>query len=101
MARSARYRQNTKGFAKVLTSKQMQDAMKDRAEQVQQRAEAIAPRDTGDYGSSFRVDVGIREGPKPRAVAKVINDDVAAPYVEWGTSKTPRFRVMGRAAGSA
>jgi hypothetical protein len=101
VAPRARYRQNTKAFAKVLVSKQMQDAMKDRAEQVQQRAEGIAPRDTGDYGSSFRVEVGVREGPKPRAVAKVVNDNPAAPYVEWGTSRTPRYRVMGRAAGGA
>ncbi len=101
MARRARYRHDYKKFGKVMTSRQMQEAMKARAEKVQSRAEGIAPHHTGEYASSFRVEVGVRKGPKPRAIAKVINDDPAAPYVEWGTSRTPRYRVMGRAAGSA
>lgn len=96
----ARYRHDYKKFGKVMTSRQMQDAMKGRAEQVRSRAEALAPRRTGAYASSFKVEVSIRKGPKPRAVAKVINDNPAAPYVEWGTSRTPRYRVMGKAAGS-
>lgn len=100
MASRARFRANYKGIGKMLTSPQMQQAMRTRAEQVQRRAESLAPRETGEYGASFRVEVDVREGAKPRARARVINDSPAAPYVEWGTSRTPRYRVMGRAAGT-
>ena len=100
MAPKARFRSNYKGIGAMLRSRQMQEEMRKRAEDVQDKAQAMAPRDTGDYATSFRVETGVREGKKPRAQAKVINDDPAAPYVEWGTSRTPRFRVLGRAAGA-
>ncbi|WP_353889554.1 HK97 gp10 family phage protein [uncultured Thermomonospora sp.] len=100
-AARARYRPDIRGFGRVLASRQMQEEMRQRAERVARRARELAPVDTGEYARSFRVEVGVREGPRPRAVALVINDDVAAPYVEWGTSRTPRYRVMGRAAESA
>lgn len=100
MARKARFRGNYKGVGQILRSHQMQQEMKQRADRVKAKAETLAPHHTGQYAGSFRVEVGVREGGKPRAMAKVINDDPAAPYVEWGTSRTPRFRVMGRAAGA-
>ena len=98
MAPRAKFRGDYKGIGKILRSKQMQKEMEARAEKVQTKAEGLAPQDSGTYRQSFRVEVGVREGRKPRAVAKVVNDAPNAPYVEWGTSKTPRFRVMGRAA---
>jgi len=100
MAQRARFKGNYKGVGEMLVSDKMQDAMEERAEKVQSRCVANAPRDTGAYSSSFRVETGVRPGAKPRAESKVINDDKAAAYVEWGTSRTPRFRVMGRAAGA-
>lgn len=101
MAPRARFKGNYKGLGQILTSKQMQNEMEARARRVQSRCVATSPRDTGNYSSSFRVETGVRPGAKPRAESKVINDDEAAAYVEWGTSRTPRHRVMGRAAGSA
>jgi hypothetical protein len=100
MSKRARFKGNYKGVGKILVSKKMQDAMEERAEKVQGRCVANAPEDTGTYKASFRIETGIRPGSKPRAQSKVINDDKAAAYVEWGTSRTPRFRVMGRAAGA-
>lgn len=100
MAR-ARFRANYKGIGQILTSPQMQREMKARAEKVKARAEALSPEDTGRYVTSFKVETLIRKAKTSRAVAKVVNDSPHAAYVEWGTSKTPRFRVMGRAAGSA
>jgi hypothetical protein len=100
VARTARFRGNYKGVGRILRSRQMQEEMRHRAEDVKNKAVALAPRDTGAYVSAFRVETGVRKGKKPRAQAKVINDDSAAPYVEWGTSRTPRYRVMGRAAGT-
>lgn len=101
MARKAKFRGDYDGIGEMLCSPQMQAEMRARAERVQSRAESLAPVETGQYRSSFRVEVGVRDGKTRRAEAKVINDDTAAPYVEYGTSKTPRYRVMGRAAGSA
>ncbi len=100
MAR-VRFRANYKGIGLILKSPQMQREMTARAEKIKARAESLAPRDTGSYASSFKVETYIREGKTTRAVAKVINSSNHAAYVEWGTSRTPRYRVMGRAAGSA
>lgn len=100
MARKARFRGNYKGVGQILVSKKMQAAMETRAKRVEAACVAGSPHDTGEYSASFRVETGVRPGSKPRAESKVINDDPAAPYVEWGTSRTPRFRVMGRAAGA-
>jgi hypothetical protein len=101
VAKRARFKGNYKGIAQILVSKQMQREMEQRARGVETRCVSNAPRDTGAYASSFRVETGIRPGKKPRAESKVINDDEAAVYVEYGTSRTPRHRVMGKAAGSA
>lgn len=100
MASKARFRGNYKGIGEILRSAQMQTEMAQRAEKVKAKAETLAPRHTGQYAASFRVETGIRAGDKPRAESKVINDDAAAVYVEYGTSRTPRHRVMGRAAGA-
>jgi hypothetical protein len=100
MAPHAKFRGDYKGIGKILRSTQMQREMETRAERVKSKAEALAPRDSGQYSASFRVETGVREGRKPRAVSKVINDARNAPYVEWGTSKTPRHRTMGKAAGT-
>lgn len=100
MAPRARFKGNYKGIGRMLVSMQMQKEMEARAKPVKARCVANAPRDSGDYASSFRIETGVRQGARPRAQAKVINDDEAAAYVEWGTSRTPRYRVMGRAAGA-
>lgn len=101
MAPRASFRPDYKGIGRILTSTQMQDEMESRANRLEAACRATAPRHTGAYASSFRVETGIREGSKPRAQAKVINDDFAATLVEWGARNVPRHRVMGRAAGSA
>lgn len=100
MAPRARFRGNYKGIGRILTSKQMQDEMESRADKLKGACQASAPRETGAYSRSFHVETGIRKGGKPRAQSKLINDDESAVYVEWGTSRTPRYRVMGRAAGA-
>jgi hypothetical protein len=99
MAERARFKGNYKGIGQILRSVQMQREMEQRAKPIKARCVATSPRDTGAYASSFRIETGIRPGRKPRAESKVINSDPAAPYVEWGTSRTPRHRVMGKAAG--
>ncbi|HEY9369738.1 HK97 gp10 family phage protein [Streptomyces sp.] len=101
MARRATFRTNYKGVGKILASTRMQDQMEDRAKRLQAVCEAGAPEDTGTYRRSFRVETGVRQGKSPRAQSKLINDARHATLVEWGSARTPRYRVMGRAAGSA
>lgn len=97
MAR-AKFNASYKGIGQILRSEQMKREMKARADQIKAEAEALAPVDSGNYVESFRVETEIRKGATIRAIAKVINDSPHAAYVEWGTSRTPRHRVMGRAA---
>lgn len=101
MARRAQFRTNYKGVGKILASKKMQDQMEERAERLRSVCEADAPEESGTYRRSFRVETGVRQGVKPRAQSKLINDARHATLVEWGSRRTPRHRVMGRAAGSA
>lgn len=100
MAR-AEFRADYKGIGLILKSPQMMREMKARAERVQARAVSLSPHQTGNYVASFRVETSVRVGKTTRAIAKVINDSPHATFVEWGTSRTPRHRVLGRAAGSA
>ncbi len=69
-----------------------------KANQVKQRAEATAPRDTGEYASKFRVHGGRLQQGSP--VIYVANDDDAAAHIEWGTKHTPAHNTMGNALDS-
>jgi hypothetical protein len=95
---------NYKGIGEMLRSKSMLDAMVFRAEKIKTVAEAIAPFDPGSkdgthYRDAFRVETSTHGGiHKDRAEAKVVNDDAAAFYIEYGTEDTPRFRTLGKAA---
>lgn len=102
MVERPRFRQNYGGVGKMLRSPQMRAAMVTRAEKLKARMEAMSPRLTGNYGSSFQVTSGLQRGPGggKRAWAKVVNTSPHAAYVEWGGRNTPRYRVMGRASGS-
>lgn len=66
------------------------------ADRVQGRAAALAASEAPD-SSPPRVVEGTR--PKGRPYARVQMDDGAAQ--EWGTSKTQRRRILGRAAEGA
>ncbi len=62
-------------------------------ELVKAEAERIAPRDTGDYASSFKNSVGVEPtfggkfGAVPRVVGRVTNDSAHAGYVEYGNGR--------------
>jgi len=95
-----------KGIGEMLCSPEMQAEMLRRAEKVKAAAEAMAPfdprsKDGTHYKDSFEVSSGVREGKTRRAFGRVTNTDPAAWYVEWGTSDTPRFRVLGKALDHA
>ncbi len=103
-----KYRANYKGIGEMLCSQVMPANMHGRAGRVAVRAEATAPRRTGDYASSFQVSSGVRAGGRTRrAYGRVTNTDPKARLLEYGTGpdengrKTPRFRTLGSALDAA
>lgn len=62
------------------------------AERVAARARTLAAADEMD----LEIDIGQFIRPGGRPVANVIAEDAADQ--EWGTAKTPRRRILGRAA---
>lgn len=87
----------------VLRADWMLEEMVRRAENAKIEAEATAPFDPNShdgthYKDSFRVASDTHGGvQKDRAEARLVNDDSAAIYIEYGTRDTPRHRTLGRA----
>lgn len=100
------YEQSYAGVGEMLRADFMVAAMRAEAEKVKTVAESIAPFDPTStdgvhYKERFRVESGVREGKKPRAYGRVLNDDPAAFQIEYGTSDTPRHRTLGIAMHAA
>jgi hypothetical protein len=99
----ATYRPSFKGLGELLKSPEMVAEMVAAAERAKAFAEAIAPRETGEYASRFSVAATRDGGSKhDRAAAYLINDDPASLSIEYGTgepngSRTPKHRTLGRA----
>ncbi|MFJ1704498.1 hypothetical protein [Kitasatospora sp. NPDC088346] len=70
-----------------------------KAQEVKAKAEAIAPRQSGDYAGKFKLRSGVKNG---KAFAQVANTDPAANVIELGArgGKNPKHRVLGRALQS-
>lgn len=101
MARS-RFDASFAGIGELLNSPRMVADMRRRAERVAARASATAARDTGRYASSFRVESGAHGGRgNDRAYGRVVNDDEAAPYQEFGTSRQEARHTLRNALHSA
>lgn len=102
MAR-ATFKPNSKGIGSMLRSQKMEREMVNRAGLVQGYGEAIAPRDTGEYAASFRIESGtdnspVRLGTSDRAWAMVRNFARHAAAVEFGNRQVGEGqRVLGRA----
>lgn len=79
------YRMNFAGLGKVMRSRGMQTMLAGEAQRGKQYAEVIAPVDTGDYASSFRVTASARGAGRwsDRAVAYLYNDSDHALLVEY------------------
>lgn len=86
-----RYQPDFAGTRKLMTSPEMAQVMKDRAERAMPYARGISPHDSGDYAAAFRVEVVRRGGPRRnRAEARLVNGLRYADDVER------RHRVLGR-----
>jgi hypothetical protein len=96
------FQPNYDGIGQMLRSREMEAEMLRRAEQGKAFAEAIAPfdehsKDGTHYKDAFRVESTTEGGiHHDRTEAKLINDDRAAFFVEFGTKTTPRHRTLGR-----
>lgn len=96
-----RYQMNIPGLRKIMTGKGMEAMLRGEAQRGKQYAELIAPVDTGDYASSFRVassrhGAGARRSRwgsdwSDRAAAYLYNDSDHAILVEFEDD----FRTLG------
>jgi len=86
-----RYVPSFAGTRKVMTSPEMAEVMRRRAEAALPVAQSFSPRESGEYAGAFRVEVVRRGGPRRnRAEARLVNDAAYARDVEY------RHRVLGR-----
>lgn len=88
---------NPAGIGAMLRSTAMQAEMRRRAERGKEFAESVAPYDPHNethYRDAFRVEDRPRHD---RACAALVNDDGAAFYIEYGTSKTEAHHTLTRA----
>lgn len=96
------FKPSYEGIGQMLRSGHMAARMLKRAEKVEARAAATAPRsgDTRDKPYADRFSAGVRHRTD-RVVGVVTNDHPAAIPIEYGTSTTPKHRTLGRALDAA
>jgi hypothetical protein len=90
-----------RGVGELLRSPEIEAATVPFAARIKAAAEASAPFDATSrthYRDSFHIETNRRGGVHhDRAVASVVNTDAAAFFIEYGTSRTPKFRTLGNA----
>jgi HK97 gp10 family phage protein len=80
----------------LLNGDPMKQHMRDIAKAIQERAQAIAPVDSGDYRDSIKV--GVAEQGDDGLEITVYSDDWKANFIEWGTTNNPAWAPLRRAA---
>ncbi|KFG07476.1 hypothetical protein [Streptomyces scabiei] len=81
----------------VMQSAPVRDALREKAEEIVPRAQALARAEIGEeFAESIAVSEEIR--PQGRPTAKVVADRADAEAHEYGDSTTARRRILGRAA---
>lgn len=86
---TVRYKPDIEGTGRLMKSPEMQLVLRSAAEKGKAFAMSIAPVETGEYESRFRVETSAHGGTGAggdRAVAYLINDSPHAAYVEWQDS---------------
>jgi hypothetical protein len=104
---TAKFNASYKGIGAMLRADFMLAAMVGKAEKVKARAEETAPfdphsKDGTHYRDAFHVESEDRGGAHhDRAVARVVNDDPAAFFIEYGNVNVEKHRTLGRALDAA
>lgn len=81
---TTRYVGSYSGIGQLMKSEDMQALVRQVAEKGMAFAESISPEHTGEYKSSFEVQVSADGGPKnDRAEAVLVNTSDHAVNVEW------------------
>lgn len=87
-----------RGIGQLLRSSEMQAEMLRRAARAKVYAQATAPRETGQFATSFTTHVVARGGAhRDRAEAVLANTDPAGLAIELGTRRTPAHRTLRKA----
>lgn len=79
---------------RAMQSQPVRDALKVRAEQIKNRAEMLKGDSVHTENTNLEVSSGTR--PKGRPYSRVTSDN---PDAEYGTMKSPKIRLLGKAAG--
>lgn len=94
---TVRYTPDIAGTGRLMKGPEMQEMVRSAAEKGKAFAESISPVETGEYKSSFRVEVTAHGGTGvggDRAQANLINDSDHATDVEW----VDNYHVLARTA---
>lgn len=103
------YVANNRSFGAFIRSQQMRSATAEVAQDIARMARALSPasKDGGDDGTHMRDQFEVEEsagfmrvGRNTRVQVDVVNGDRAAAPNEFGTSRTPRRRMLGRAGAA-
>lgn len=91
-----KYSKSISGTNKLMTSPQMLAFLLTRAQAGLAYAQAVAPRESGDYAEAFEIGRARRRGGprKNRAEVELVNTSDHASAVEWTNSGG--HRVLGR-----
>ncbi|MEV5977490.1 hypothetical protein [Streptomyces sp. NPDC052114] len=97
MARSGRFEPDPRGIGEVMRSQQVRRALRQVADAIEPRAQALARAEVSDeFAEAIYVEEDIR--PRGRPTARVIADREDAESVEFGDTNQDRRRILGRAA---
>lgn len=91
----AEFRPNRAGIEAMLRSPTVVRALEARAEQIKRRAERISPVDTGHYKASWYRETHATGDGRP--FVRVGNRCSYGRYLEFGTSRMRKQRILGRA----
>lgn len=99
MAAGYRFELNKLGVSEVANGQDIRREMRRRADNAASWVRANAPRDSGDFADSLRVEDVARGGPKrDRAEVRLVADSDHAVYVEYGAYGRDGEHLLTRAA---
>lgn len=98
MSSRPRIQFDERGITEIMRLPKVREALHKRAEEIAQRAKAIASAEIDDgFANEIRVSDEIRPSGRPTSKVEATRED--ASDQEWGSTNTARRRVLGRAAG--